>query len=742
MNKPIRIIGLLLAGFSPLAHGDVLISDFSSFSLDYTYAQWAGGTFTSDPTNFRVEANDFGGGGKGVSVNGTGCDTLQVTLDVNDTNASDKFNIVLTDADGTQRVYRFEGLATGVEELGVVLTKELTNFLQDNAPGSIPGLDLANIVGFDLQGSFSNGDPGLFMDLTFDTLEVTSVGGPGPITDIPNKDFEIPAGFDWSSASVGGGTFVFNFPTGYAEIDHSANNGGFGLLKANNATNLPIAGLGLAAGKTYTFSVDMRIESGSNIGGLKVDFQSGGLDGGSTGYLFPPSGSGTWTTYDFSVTLPPLCTAIQICLVSGDGSVVQYDNVDFTTPEIANPTLTQIPNGDFEILGGGGWAENSGFGTFDFVYPATGGNTGGYGVMDNTADGTGFGVLVGNNDAIIPLAGLGLSPGNTYTFSQDMTIFAGSNLGGVKIEFYDNGAPQGSTGDIFPALIGDGSTWETYEFDVEIPPCANGFKLVLLWGAASEVGFDNITVSTTPVVLPPGNPVIPNGDFEAGGTDWAYYTDGYDLAYLPTGGVDDSGYAEIDAFFYTGFFGVLVSNNNAPLKLSALGLEPGKTYNASMDMKIIDGEGSSLGGLKVEYWVAGLKVSETENMYPTLIGDGSTWETYEFEFTIPECANEIKFVAISGPDSRVGYDNIVIDPNPVDTTIPKIVSVSKSGNAFTVVFESKVGFTYNLLHSPDLVTGFTQIDSGLVGTGGNLSFTDNAATGTQGYYRVGKVASP
>ena len=66
MNKPIRIIGLglLLAGLSPLAHGEVVISDFSSFTLDYTYEQWSGGTFTSDSTNFRVEANDFGGGGK------------------------------------------------------------------------------------------------------------------------------------------------------------------------------------------------------------------------------------------------------------------------------------------------------------------------------------------------------------------------------------------------------------------------------------------------------------------------------------------------------------------------------------------------------------------------------------------------------------------------------------------------------------------------------------------------------
>lgn len=743
MNKPIRTLGagLLIAGLVPLARGEVLITDFSDLTLDYTYAQWDFGTFTSGATQFRVEAFDSGGGGKGAAVDGTGCDTLQVTFDVNAANASDAFNVVLSDADGTQRVYRFSGLATGVEDLGVSLTKDLTDFIQDNAPGTTPGLDLANLTGFDLQGTFGNGNPGLLMDLSFDTLELTQ-SGTGPVSEIPNGDFETPGGDQWSSTTLGGGTFLFDFPAGIAQIDHSADDGGVGLLQANSGTNLPVAGLGLTAGMTYTFSVDMRIESGANIGGLKVDFQSGSLDGGSTGYLFPASGSGSWTTYDFDVTLPPVCTAIQLCLVSGEGSVVQYDNVGFSTTAIPNPTPGEIPNGDFGILGGAGWAENSGGGTFDFSYPASGGNGDGYGVMDNTADGTGFGVLVGNNDAIIPLSGLGLAGGNSYRFSQDMRVFSGTNLGGLKVEFYDGGAAQGSTGDLFPPA-GDINAWETYDFDVEIPPCADGIKVVLLWGAASEVGFDNITVDPTPLVLPPGSPVIPNGDFEAAGTNWAYFTDGYFLDYPPSGGVGDSGYAEIDAFLFEGNFGVLVSNDNSSLKLSELGLEPGGTYTVGMDMRIIDGEGTSIGGLKVEYWVAGQLVSDTDNMYPDLIGDGSTWETYEFEITIPECANEIRFVPIWGPGTRVGYDNLVIDVGGGGgDPAPAIVAVSKAGDVFTVVFQSRTGFSYNFLHSPDLATAFTPIQTGLAGTGGELMFSDDSAAADQGYYQVEEVASP
>lgn len=45
-----------------------------------------------------------------------------------------------------------------------------------------------------------------------------------------------------------------------------------------------------------------------------------------------------------------------------------------------------------------------------------------------------------------------------------------------------------------PQLIGDGSTWETYSFEVEIPAAADNIKVIPLSGLGSSVGFDNITV--------------------------------------------------------------------------------------------------------------------------------------------------------------------------------------------------------------------------------------------------------
>ncbi len=148
----------------------VLLSDFGNFNLTETYAQWISGAFTSGVNDFRVQANDFGGGWKALpSLDATGETSLQVRLDVGPANVADKFNIVLVDGDGTERVYRFDNLLVGDNQ---TLSIDLANFLQDNVPGAVPGLDLSNLTAFHTQGTFGNGDPGLAMDLTFDNLSL------------------------------------------------------------------------------------------------------------------------------------------------------------------------------------------------------------------------------------------------------------------------------------------------------------------------------------------------------------------------------------------------------------------------------------------------------------------------------------------------------------------------------------------------------------------------------------------
>ncbi len=185
------VLGSAMAFTAP-ASAAVVLSDFTGFALSGTYVQWDFGTFTDNGTDWTVQANDFGGGWHVLAapVDGSGSDTLEVQLDVNPGNVADKFNVVLIDGDGTERVYRFDNLVAGA---GQTLTVPLANFLQDNNPGGVPGLDISNLTVFHLQGTFENGDPGLLMDLTFDNLalvpEPASLGlmGLGGLTMLRRK---------------------------------------------------------------------------------------------------------------------------------------------------------------------------------------------------------------------------------------------------------------------------------------------------------------------------------------------------------------------------------------------------------------------------------------------------------------------------------------------------------------------------------------------------------------------------
>jgi beta-glucanase (GH16 family) len=175
-------LNILLGEWNQSGDTGALLTDFSNFNLTGTYEQWNSGSFTSGANDYRVQANDFGGGWRnlGGAVDATGETTLNVKLDVNPGNVADAFNIVLIDADGTQRVYRYTNLNIGNDQ---VLSIDLNDFLQDNAVGGVPGLDLANIVTFHLQGTFGNGDP------TFDNLSIGTASGIALLGDIDGDGF-------------------------------------------------------------------------------------------------------------------------------------------------------------------------------------------------------------------------------------------------------------------------------------------------------------------------------------------------------------------------------------------------------------------------------------------------------------------------------------------------------------------------------------------------------------------------
>jgi len=483
----------------------------------------------------------------------------------------------------------------------------------------------------------------------FDNIQVDNEPIP-VIRSIPNGDFEM-GGTLWETNS-GGGTFSFDFPEtggnpgGHGVIDNSAGDGGWGLFVTNDGVIIPLDGLGLVPGESYKFSEDMKIVSGDEIGGFKIDFFNGDAFESSTGDLYPTLiGTGdTWETYDFEITVPIGADGLKLVPLWGPGSVVGIDNVTFDSTPIEVEPVEGIPNGDFEE-GDSRWVEVGAPNT-TFRYPESGGNPGGYGEITN--DGGGFGLWVANGGASLPLAAIGLDAGKTYLFQQDMILLDGANFGGFKVDFFTGATANGSTGDIFPEIKGDGSTWETYDFLISIPSGTDGIKVVPLWASGSTVGYDNVTFSDVALVTPP----ITNHDFEMGASGWRQIGDA-DFSFPDTGGNPD-GHGIID--HSGGDFAILIANDDSIISLEDLGLQVGNSYVFLVDMKLF--AGSNIGGFKVDFFTGNDFTTSTGDLFPQLIGDGSSWETYEFAVDVPEDIDGVKLVPLWGAGSRIGFDNI------------------------------------------------------------------------------------
>jgi hypothetical protein len=375
---------------------------------------------------------------------------------------------------------------------------------------------------------------------------------------------------------------------------------------------------------------------------------------------------------------------------------------------IASPVL--MPNGDFSA-GATSWHQVGPI--TGFSYPTSGGNSDGYGVMDAT-NGQ-WGIWVGNADSAISLSSLGLSAGQTYTFSQDMKVISGASVGGFKIDF----VPSGSTGDKRIAKIGDGSTWETYDYSVAIPAGTTGIKIVPLWGPNSVVGFDNFRVENGAVPPPPVIPGIPNPGFEiAGGASWAAVGPITSFTYPSTGG-NPGGYGIMNAS--NGQWGIWVSNSDSHLTLEQLSLTAGQTYNFTVDMKIESG--ANVGGLKVDFSPSG----STGDMRIAKIGTGSAWATYTYSVAIPAGTTGLKIVPLWGANSSVGYDNFTVSsppaPLPPQATIASATQVTWSPLSTVNSYQAQ--------KSADGVI-YTDLGAPIVGNAVSSTFE----TGKAAFYRV------
>lgn len=160
-----------------------------------------------------------------------------------------------------------------------------------------------------------------------------------------------------------------------------------------------------------------------------------------------------------------------------------------------------VPNGDFSTPAGASWV--SATAGITVSYPATGGNTGGYGQLDQSGAGWG-GVLVSevNPTEGIALASVGATAGALTTFTIDMiNLGAGAPVAGMKIESWAGGALLDNSGDVTFGLTG---SWATYTFDYTVNAGATSLKfvpLLVVQPVGSVVGFDNVGVVPEPATL-------------------------------------------------------------------------------------------------------------------------------------------------------------------------------------------------------------------------------------------------
>jgi hypothetical protein len=189
---------------------------------------------------------------------------------------------------------------------------------------------------------------------------------------------------------------------------------------------------------------------------------------------------------------------------------------------LGQPTVNLIPNGDFEDVDDSlTWIRVDGSGDGPPVTFDVGGNTGGYGQITPSG---GWGILVspieaGATGGGVPIVDLGISAGSLVTFTLDMKNDSGDGgtVGGMKVEAWGGNALLDNTGDVRPALIGDGSTWETYTFDWTLPTTTEKLIFVPLWDLAGEpLGIDNVGV----VVPEPSTFALLGGLFAIGFVLW------------------------------------------------------------------------------------------------------------------------------------------------------------------------------------------------------------------------------
>ena len=353
--------------------GDALISDFSNFTLDGTYERWdpndpntiVDPNLISGAESYTVQAYDFGGGYKDIipNINAPTATDLNLDIVINPANQAEVVRVLLTDADGTERIFDFDiaGLS-GAQSL----TRPLDSYDFDISAGSVPGLDLTDLSFFHIAGDFSNGKPGNVYDITFDNLALSDadqgshtldfVPSPASFTSVQITDFGdfslLGTYESWGSATFTSGSDSFQvqstggFGGGYADINPNVNLTGLQSVELEVTVNAGTSGGGEAILVVLSDGDDTQLRW--SFGGLQIGANSLSLPLSAGAHVYD-GGDGE---FDFS----------DISFIHIQSN---YDEQNITFEDLSATTIVpgaaplfslkdlQLPNGPLDVLGNG-----------------------------------------------------------------------------------------------------------------------------------------------------------------------------------------------------------------------------------------------------------------------------------------------------------------------------------------------------------------------------------------------------
>jgi hypothetical protein len=178
---------------------------------------------------------------------------------------------------------------------------------------------------------------------------------------VPDGQFESPNGDvgPWQNM-FGGDAISFpstgGNPNGCVQIADAGSYGGIAYVNPPASNQPTLASLGLVAGQTYTFVMDMQIVSGSGIGGLKIESWTDTAAISDSGNMYPLSGTTSWATYAFTYKIALGATHLNLVPLWGANSTVNYDNIGVIIPgpapatvSITSPTNSQVVYSNFTI---------------------------------------------------------------------------------------------------------------------------------------------------------------------------------------------------------------------------------------------------------------------------------------------------------------------------------------------------------------------------------------------------------